>query len=243
MPAGFLAGGLVAGIKASGRPDLMIVRRRRPGGPRRGRGGLHPERLRGGAGEAVARRTSPAPSRPARAGTAGRQAVISTSGCANAATGLAGARTRPSRGRPRRGARDRAGPDARALDGADRDPAAGPDRAQGHRDARRDRPARRRDGVLAAAEALRTTDSRTKYATATSTCPAPGGADAVRARHGHRQGRRDDPSAHGDDAVGAADGRDRGPGRRCTGCCDAPRCGPGTSSPSTATRARTTRSS
>ena len=57
IPAGFLAAGGVAGIKASGRPDLAIVATERgrtaSRAGRRGRG-LHPERVRGRARQAVA---------------------------------------------------------------------------------------------------------------------------------------------------------------------------------------------
>src|SRR5688572_30804781 len=87
LPAGFRAGGLAAGIKASGRPDLAVIAT--TDGP-----------------AAVAAVFTPnafaaAPVRRSRAnlaatsgdprGSFGRAtAIISTSGCANAATGAAG---------------------------------------------------------------------------------------------------------------------------------------------------------
>ena len=102
---------------------------------------------------------------------------------------------------------------------------------------------RRTTALAAAAEALRTTDSRAEGRDDRRRCPIPTGwRSAVRVTR-HRQGRRDDPSADGDDALGRADRRDRrardppgaAPRRR--------RAGRGTSSASTATRARTTRCS
>ncbi len=88
MPAGFAGRRRAAGIKASGGPDLAIVVA--DGGPGRGGRGLHPERVRGGAGPAVPGAPRRRPSRPAAAGYGWARAIVSTSGCANAATGPAG---------------------------------------------------------------------------------------------------------------------------------------------------------
>lgn len=80
IPAGFLAGGLAAGIKASGRPDVALI-------------------VASGGPAAVAAVFTPnafaaAPVRLSRANliasSGWARAVISTSGCANAATGSAG---------------------------------------------------------------------------------------------------------------------------------------------------------
>jgi glutamate N-acetyltransferase / amino-acid N-acetyltransferase len=80
LPAGFLAGGRAAGIKASGRPDLALIV------------------TTGGPAAAAAVFTSnafaAAPVRRSRAALAASRghvrAIVSTSGCANAATGAAG---------------------------------------------------------------------------------------------------------------------------------------------------------
>ena len=86
-PPGFRAGGLVAGIKASGRPDLG--RRRHDGrAGRRGRR-LHPERVRGRARPPVA--GAPRGRRAIRgAGSAGPRRSSRRAARANAATGAAG---------------------------------------------------------------------------------------------------------------------------------------------------------
>ena len=87
LPAGFLVGGTTAGIKASGRPDLVLVAT--TGGPA------------AAAAVFTANAFAAAPVRLSQQNLAltdprgnGRfgwaQAVISTSGCANAATGAAG---------------------------------------------------------------------------------------------------------------------------------------------------------
>ena len=62
-------------------------------------------------------------------------------------------------------------------------------------------------------------------------------------RERDREGRRDDPSEHGHDALGGPDRRGHRAEPRSGRCCGPRRHGPGTSSRSMATRARTTRSS
>ena len=117
--------------------------RRRAGAGRRGRG-LHPERVRGRARPAVAGAPRRRPSRPATAATAGRPAIVSTSGCANAATGRR-RRRRPGRDRRRSSphALGIAGDaDAPALDRDHRHAAAA---RHGRGRDRRDRAAPRRD--------------------------------------------------------------------------------------------------
>ena len=72
-------------------------------------------------------------------------------------------------------------------------------------------------GLEATALALRTTDSVTKVATTTVDLPGPdGGGERRHHRHGHREGRRDDPPEHGHDAVGDPDRR-RGRAGRAVG--------------------------
>ena len=88
IPLGFRAGGLAAGIKASGRPDLAVGRHH-VGSGRRGRR-LHPEHVRGGARPPLAGAPRGHVGRSAAAASAGPRPSISTSGSANAATGAAG---------------------------------------------------------------------------------------------------------------------------------------------------------
>ncbi|MFI5262087.1 MAG: bifunctional ornithine acetyltransferase/N-acetylglutamate synthase [Candidatus Limnocylindrales bacterium] len=103
LPAGFLAGGLSAGIKASGRPDLAVVVVGTIGAPQGGGvlGGLQLRPPAAAAALFTRNRMAAAPVRLSQAhlkATApegdGRrgwaQAVVSTSGSANAATGAAG---------------------------------------------------------------------------------------------------------------------------------------------------------
>ncbi len=88
VPAGFVAGSTIAGIKASGRPDLVIV-------AATGRPAAAAAVFTANAFAAAPVRLSQehlAATEPAGAGRFGwADAVISTSGCANAATGAAGA--------------------------------------------------------------------------------------------------------------------------------------------------------
>ena len=243
LPAGFRAGGVAAGIKASGRPDLALDRRRppvrllRPPCSRRTRSRPRPSGCRGPT-------SRPRPATP-RGGFGWASAVVSTSGCANAATGAAGDADQAEVGRlARRGARcrrdagsstSRPGSSARACRSIGSRPGSTRSWATLSGDDA---------GLAAAAEALRTTDSVTQGRDDDDRrCPADGRRTGTRHGQRHRQGRRDDPPEHGDDALGRADRRG-GRARRCSGaCCDRPRRGRGTSSRSTATRARTTRSS
>lgn len=87
MPAGFAAGGLAAGIKRSGRPDLAIVRP--TGGPAAVAAVFTPNRL--AAAPVRLSRSHLALTEPAGGGRFGwTEAIVSTSGSANAATGPAG---------------------------------------------------------------------------------------------------------------------------------------------------------
>jgi glutamate N-acetyltransferase/amino-acid N-acetyltransferase len=80
LPAGFLAGGRAVGIKASGRPDLALIVT--SGGPATAAALFTPNTF------------AAAPVRLSRAGLAASggwaRAIVSTSGCANAATGATG---------------------------------------------------------------------------------------------------------------------------------------------------------
>ncbi len=169
LPAGFAAGGATCGIKASGRPDLAVIAA--PDGP--------------AAAAGVFTRTAfaAAPVRLSQAHLAASggfvRGVISTSGSANAATGPLGEADQLEVARTFAGALGApvdavlcmstgvigtrlpihlvAGGVARLVpDGLSRDG----------------------DGLLAAAEALRTTDARTKVATTTVTLPGRDGAAA-----------------------------------------------------------------
>ncbi len=175
VPAGFVAGGATCGIKASGRPDLTIIVA--PDGPVATAAVYTPNQL--AAAPVHLTRRHLAASAPDGGGSFGwARALISTSGCANAATGAAGdadqadvaallatalgARvedvltmstgvigTRLPVDRVATGIADLAG----RLGAAD-------------------------DDLLAAAEALRTTDSVVKVATTTVALPTAAGSEA-----------------------------------------------------------------
>jgi len=87
MPAGFKAGGLAAGIKASGRPDLAVIVTTT--GPAAAAGVFTPNAF-AAAPVRLSRAHLAATSGDARGGFGWAEAVISTSGSANAATGPAG---------------------------------------------------------------------------------------------------------------------------------------------------------
>lgn len=87
MPAGFLAGGLAAGIKRSGRPDLAIVRS--IGGPVAAAAVFTPNAF--AAAPVRLSQAHLAATEPAGQGRFGwSEAIVATSGSANAATGPAG---------------------------------------------------------------------------------------------------------------------------------------------------------
>jgi glutamate N-acetyltransferase / amino-acid N-acetyltransferase len=87
VPAGFVAGGATAGIKASGRPDLAVVRT--VGGPAAAAAVFTPNAF--AAAPVRLSRAHLAATAPRGNGRYGwADAVVSTSGCANAATGPAG---------------------------------------------------------------------------------------------------------------------------------------------------------
>jgi glutamate N-acetyltransferase/amino-acid N-acetyltransferase len=87
MPAGFRAGGLAAGIKASGRPDLALVVT--TAGPAAAAAVFTPNTF-AAAPVRLSRANLAATSDDARGGFGFASAVVCTSGSANAATGAAG---------------------------------------------------------------------------------------------------------------------------------------------------------
>lgn len=87
MPAGFKAGGLAAGIKASGRPDVGLFVA--TDGPASAAGVFTPNAF-AAAPVRMTRANLAATSGEAFGGYGWARAVVSTSGCANAATGPAG---------------------------------------------------------------------------------------------------------------------------------------------------------
>jgi glutamate N-acetyltransferase/amino-acid N-acetyltransferase len=87
LPAGFKAGGLAAGIKASGRPDLAVIAA--TGGPASAAAVFTPNTM-AAAPVHLSRKHLAATSGDPRGGFGLAEAVISTSGSANAATGPAG---------------------------------------------------------------------------------------------------------------------------------------------------------
>jgi glutamate N-acetyltransferase/amino-acid N-acetyltransferase len=87
MPAGFKAGGLAAGIKASGRPDLAVILT--TGGPAAAAAVFTPNAF-AAAPVRLSRAHLATTSGDARGGFGWAEAIISTSGSANAATGAAG---------------------------------------------------------------------------------------------------------------------------------------------------------
>jgi glutamate N-acetyltransferase/amino-acid N-acetyltransferase len=87
MPSGFRAGGLAAGIKASGRPDLAVVVT--TSGPAAAAAVFTPNTF-AAAPVRLSRAHLAATSGDPRAGFGWAEAIISTSGSANAATGAAG---------------------------------------------------------------------------------------------------------------------------------------------------------
>ncbi len=87
LPAGFKAGGLAAGIKASGRPDLAVIVT--TGGPAAA-AAVFTSNAFAAAPVRLSRAHLAATSRDPRAGCGWAEAIIATSGSANAATGSAG---------------------------------------------------------------------------------------------------------------------------------------------------------
>jgi glutamate N-acetyltransferase/amino-acid N-acetyltransferase len=166
IPAGFVAGGRSAGIKASGRPDLALI----------------------AAGERVAAAAvftpnafAAAPVRRSRANleaTGGWvRAVVSTSGSANAATGAAGDADQANVGRLVAAALGISEADVLHLSTGVIGTRLPLDRVAAGLDALVPAIDPSDAGLEAAATALRTTDSTTKSATVAVALPGPGGAE------------------------------------------------------------------
>jgi len=163
IPAGFLAGGRAAGIKASGRPDLALI-------------------VAGVGPAAVAAVFTPntfaaAPVRRSRAALAASggwaRAVVSTSGCANAATGAAGDADQARVGELVAGALGIGEGEVLHLSTGIIGSRLPLDRIGAGIDALVPELAATGRGFEAAAAALRTTDSTTKLATVTVGLPGP----------------------------------------------------------------------
>jgi glutamate N-acetyltransferase / amino-acid N-acetyltransferase len=172
LPAGFEAGGVSAGIKASGRPDVALIVA--TSGPAAAAAVFTPNAF-AAAPVRLSRANLAATSGDARGGFGFASAVVSTSGCANAATGTAGDADQAEVGRF---VSQRVGIDetrvlhlSTGIIGTrlplDR-VAAGIDAVSGQL---RDDDA----GLEAAAQALRTTDSVRKVATTSIVLPAKDG--------------------------------------------------------------------
>ena len=87
LPAGFQAAGVAAGIKASGRPDVALIMA--TSGPAAAAAVFTPNAF-AAAPVRLSRANLAATSDDPRGGFGFASAVVSTSGCANAATGAAG---------------------------------------------------------------------------------------------------------------------------------------------------------
>ena len=202
LPAGFRAGGAVAGIKASGRPDLVLIAS--TDGPAAAAAVFTPNAF-AAAPVRRSRQNLAATSDDARGGFGFAAAVVSTSGCANAATGAAGDADQDAVGGfvsdalgidetrvlhlstgviGTRLPLDRVAAGIAALA-----PALTADDA----------------ALAAAAEALRTTDSVTKVATTTLVLPAPDGEPVPVTVSGIAKGVGMIHPEHGHDAVGRPD--------------------------------------
>lgn len=164
LPAGFRAGGLATGIKASGRPDLALVLA--TAGPAAAAAVFTPNAF-AAAPVRLSRANLAATSSDPRGGFGWATAVVSTSGCANAATGAAGDADQVEVGRLVSAATGVAEPNVLHLSTGIIGTRLPLDRVRAGLDALA--PALRDDdaGLEAAAISLRTTDSVTKVATTT----------------------------------------------------------------------------
>ena len=174
MPLGFVAGAGVAGIKASGRPDLAIV------ATQPGHDGVRPSAAAAAvftpnAFAAAPVRLSQAHLAATEAGSAGRfgwaTAVISTSGSANAATGAAGDADQAEIAELLAAALDTTSEQTLLLSTGIIGTRLPLDRVGAGIAAIAPTLSPTDAGLTAAAEALRTTDSVTKVATTTITLP------------------------------------------------------------------------
>jgi glutamate N-acetyltransferase/amino-acid N-acetyltransferase len=161
LPAGFLAGGHVAGIKASGRPDLALIVS--SGGPAAAAAVFTPNMF------------AAAPVRLSRSSLAASggwaRAIVSTSGCANAATGAAGDADQARVGELVAGALGIGEGDVLHLSTGLIGTRLPLDIVANGIEALVPELAATDGGLEAAAEALRTTDSTTKVATVVASLP------------------------------------------------------------------------
>jgi glutamate N-acetyltransferase/amino-acid N-acetyltransferase len=172
-PAGFLAGGLAAGIKASGRPDLAIVATVE--GPAAVAAVFTPNAF-AAAPVRRSRANLAATSGDPRGGFGWTRAVVSTSGCANAATGEAGELDQGEVGRLVSGALDIDQTEVLHLSTGVIGTRLPLERVAAGLEALTPLLSTTDAALEAAAEALRTTDSVTKIATTTVELPDTDGA-------------------------------------------------------------------
>jgi glutamate N-acetyltransferase/amino-acid N-acetyltransferase len=172
LPAGFQAGGVAAGIKASGRPDVALIVA--TSGPAAAAAVFTPNAF-AAAPVRLSRANLAATSDDSRGGFGFASAVVSTSGCANAATGAAGEVDQAEVGRLV--ARELGIDETRILHLStgiigSRLPL---DRVEAGLAAVAGQLKAEDDGLAAAAESLRTTDSVVKVATTSVELPAEDG--------------------------------------------------------------------
>ena len=172
LPAGFAAGGAAIGIKASGRPDLVLIRT--TDGPAAAAAVFTPNAF-AAAPVKQSQANLAATSDDPRGRHGWAEVVISTSGSANAATGAAGDADQAEIGRIVGAATGVALERVLHLSTGVIGTRLPLDRVAAGVDANVPRLATSDDGLQAAAEALRTTDSVTKVATTTVDLPADDG--------------------------------------------------------------------
>lgn len=173
LPAGFLAGGRTAGIKASGRPDLALIAV--PGEPASAAAVFTPNAF-AAAPVRLSRAILSASAPDGRGSWGWTRAVVSTSGCANAATGTAGDADQRRVGQLVAKALGIGEGEVLHLSTGVIGTRLPLDRVADGLDALVSTIAATDAGLDAAAVALRTTDSTTKVATATIALPDPDGA-------------------------------------------------------------------
>jgi glutamate N-acetyltransferase/amino-acid acetyltransferase len=172
LPAGFAAGGAAIGIKASGRPDLVLIRTTH--GPAAAAAVFTPNAF-AAAPVKQSQANLAATSGDGRGRHGWAEVVISTSGSANAATGAAGDADQAEIGRIVGAATGVAFERVLHLSTGVIGTRLPLDRVATGVEANVALLATADDGLKAAAEALRTTDSVTKVATTTVELPAGGG--------------------------------------------------------------------
>jgi glutamate N-acetyltransferase/amino-acid N-acetyltransferase len=173
LPAGFRAGGLAAGIKASGRPDLALVTA--TAGPAAAAAVFTPNAF-AAAPVRQSRANLAATSGDPRGGFGWARAIVSTSGSANAATGPAGDEDQATVGRLVAGAVDIEEAHVLHLSTGVIGTRLPLSLVEAGLAALVPRLGDGDDALEAAAVALRTTDSVTKVASTTVELPGPGGA-------------------------------------------------------------------